>query len=147
MADNISLDQVMDDERYNFISLYESTNPENEKGIDSPFDDIPASCNYYDPEQFSGMTKNTNNACNYFHLKCRGLAANWESFRELLCELQRDNFCFDYIEISEVYKCDDDPRLKLPGFHDIQTKRRSGGFSGGDGLLSKIVLISKCVMI
>jgi len=30
MAD-ISLDQVMDDERYNLISLYESTNPENEK--------------------------------------------------------------------------------------------------------------------
>jgi len=95
MADNISLDKVMDDERYNFVSLYESTNPDNEEGIDSPFDDISSSCNYYDPDQFSDMTKNVNNACSYFHLNCRGLSADWESFQELLCELQPDNFCFD----------------------------------------------------
>ena len=110
MAGNISLDQVMDDERYNFVSLYESTNPENEKGICWPFYGISSSCNYCDPDQFSDMTTNANNARSYFHLNCRGLSANWESFRELLCELQRDHSCFDYIGISEVYKCDDDPR-------------------------------------
>ena len=121
----------MDNERYNFVSLYDSTNPEN---IDSPFDGISSSCNYYNPDQFSDMTKNSNNACSYFHLNCRGLSANWESFRELMCELQRDNFCFDYIGISEVYKCDDDPRLKLPGFHDILTQCRSDGFRGEVGL-------------
>ena len=113
MADNLSLAQVMDDERYDFVSLYESINPENEKGRDSSFDGISSSCNYYDPDQFSDMAKNGNNACSYFHLNCRGLLVNWESSRELMCELQRDNFCFDYIGISEVYKCDDDPRLNF----------------------------------
>ena len=76
MADNISLDQVMDDERYNFVSLYESTNPEIEKGIDSPFDGISSSCNYYDPDKFSDMTKNAHNAYSYFRLNCRVLSVN-----------------------------------------------------------------------
>ena len=76
------------------------------------------------------MTKDANNDCSYFHLNCRGLLANWESFRELLCGLPRDNFCFDYIGISEVFKCNDDPRLELPGFHEILTQCHSGFFWG-----------------
>ena len=47
----------MDDDISNFVSLYESTNPENEKGIDLPFDGISSSCKYYDPDQFSDMTR------------------------------------------------------------------------------------------
>ena len=45
MADNISFDKVMDDEGYNIVSLYQSTNPDNEKDIDSPFDGISSGCN------------------------------------------------------------------------------------------------------
>ena len=95
MADNISLDQVMDDERYNFVSLYESTNPDNDEVIDSHFGGIHSNCNYYDTDPFSNMTKNANKACSYLHLNYRGLSANWESFREIMCEVQRDNVCFD----------------------------------------------------
>jgi len=67
------------------------------KGIDSHFDGISSGCKYYDPDQLSDMAKNSNNACSYFHLHSGGLSANLVSFWELLCELQRDNFYFDYI--------------------------------------------------
>jgi len=84
------------------------------------------------------MRNDANNAFSYFHINCRGQSAKWESFRELLCELKSDNFCFDYIEVSEVFKCDDDHRLKLPGFHDILTQCRIDGVRGGIGLLIKV---------
>ena len=90
MADKILLDQIMDVERYNFVSLYESTNPDNEDVIDSSFYDISSDCYYYDPDQFSDIIKDVYNA--YSYLNFRGLSSNWESFRELRCELQSNNF-------------------------------------------------------
>jgi len=47
--------------------------------------------------------------------------------------------------ISEVYKCDDDPRLKIPGLRDILTQCGSDDFRGGVGLFIKDSI--KCVMI
>jgi hypothetical protein len=36
------------------------------KGIDTRFDGISSGCKYYDPDQFSAMAKNSNNACAIF---------------------------------------------------------------------------------
>ena len=55
----------------------------------------------------------------YFHLNCRGLSAKLESFRDLLCDLRDDYFSFDIIDISEVFSCDNDKRIYLPGYHNI----------------------------
>ena len=86
--------------------MYVSTNSDIEEDKDSSSDDISSRCNYHDPDQ------------------------KWESFRELLCEIQSDNFCFVYTGVSEVFKCDDDHRPKLPGFHDTLTQCRTDGFRG-----------------
>ncbi len=70
----------------------------------------------------------------YFHLNCRGLSSNWDSFYSLLCELQSDKFNFDVIGISEIFTTTDDMCLKLPGYHDWLSRCHDDGPRGGIGL-------------
>ena len=60
----------------------------------------------------------------YFHLNCRGLSANWNSFKELMCDIQNDNVKFDYIGLSEIFQCKNDERLSLPGYHNVIVRSR-----------------------
>ena len=55
------------------------------------------------------MTGKLHESASYFPLNCRELSANWESFRDLLCNLQ----------------CDNDTRLTLPGFQNLITRCRT----------------------
>lgn len=104
---------------------------------DSPFSQSNATCDYYDQDEFRNASKSFQKSISLFHLNCRSLSANWESFHELVCELHRDTFCFDVIGISEVFKCDRDQRLKLPGFHELITRTRDDDNRGGVGLFIK----------
>ena len=72
-----------------------------------------------------------------FHINCRGLSSNWESFRSLLCDMHGEKFSFDVIGVTEVYRCDFDTRLTLPGYHDLITRVREDGSRGGVGLFIK----------
>ena len=63
---------------------------------------------------------------------CRGLSANWESFRELIDDIS-ENYSFDIIGLSEVYKCNNDNRPQLPGFHKLITSTRPESNRGGVG--------------
>ena len=55
---------------------------------------------------------------------------NWECFRDLQCDLRGDSFVFDLIGVSEVFCCDNDTRLTLPGFQNLITCcRDDGGWS------------------
>ena len=58
-------------------------------------------------------------------------------FSDLLCDLHNDTFAFDLIGISEVYRCEFDSRLTLPGYHDLITRCRDDGSRGGVGLFIK----------
>ena len=73
-------------------------------------------------------SKNTNS---YFHLNCRSLANNWDYFKELLCELHNESFSFDFIGISELWKCEGDFRLNLPGYHKLLLQNRQYHERGG----------------
>ncbi len=57
-----------------------------------------------------------------------------EAFRDLLTDLHGEHFAFDIIGISEVFRCDNDRRLKLPGFHDLLKHTRDDDSRGGVGL-------------
>ena len=47
-------------------------------------------------------------------------------------------FCaFDFIGISELYRCINDMRLSLPGYHKLITRCRQNGMRGGVGLSIK----------
>jgi len=71
MADNISLDQVRVNNRYNLKSLYELDATNIDDDYESPFSYID--CNYYEPEQFNEKTKEFQNSTSYFHLNCHSL--------------------------------------------------------------------------
>ena len=114
VSDNITFDQIRNDNEYNLISLHEDENVT--ESFDSPFQYVNERCDYFEPDQFHQLTKQFNESQNYFHLNCRGLSSNWTSFRELLCDLHGDSFSFDLIGISEAFRCELDSRLSLPWF-------------------------------
>ena len=76
----------------------------------------------------------------FFHLNCRGLSANWESFRDLICNLHGNSFSFDLIGISEIHKCSHDSRLSLPGYHNLISCCRKDDPRGGVGIFMKETL-------
>ena len=76
----------------------------------------------------------------FFHLNCRGLSANWESFYNLICDLHTPSFSYDVIGISEIYKCNGDTRLSLDGYHKLISRCRWEGTRDGVGLFIKDTL-------
>ena len=142
MVDNISLDQVRVEDRFNLKSLYEMSDEMSDDlnmndDHDSPFQQFGNDCDYCEPNNFRELAKVTQNSVSYFHLNCRSLSSNWESFYDLICDLHDENFSFDYIGVSEVFKCDKDLRLVLPGFHKLITRSRVEDNHGGVGLFIK----------
>ena len=136
MTDNITFDQVRTGDAYNLISLYEGNDGDNIQS-DSPFQYCNTNCDYFDPNQFQNSANELCNAITYLHLNCRGLSSNWESFQELLCDIHTEIFAFDLIGLSEVFNCDIDSRLSLPGYHKLITQNREDGTRGGVALFIK----------
>jgi len=91
-------------------------------------------CNYYETETFISKQKDLHGSLSYFHLNCRGLSTNWHSFRNLICDLHGESFAFDILGITEIFKCVDDTRLSLPGYHPLIMRCRDDGARGGVGL-------------
>ncbi len=54
-----------------------------------------------------------------------------------MCDLQGDHFTFDYIGISEIFSCDRDICLVLPGYHDLLSRTRDDDTHGRVGLFIK----------
>ena len=135
-VNNISIDQIRTEDNFNLVSLYGDNDDDNEIN-DSPFQNNQTICDYYEPSQFQNCTANLCDAINYFHINCRGLSSNWEIFCDLLCDLNNAKFAFDLIGLSEVYRCENDARLCLPGYHPLLTRCRDSGIMGGVGLFVK----------
>ena len=135
MTGNISLNRIGTSDDYDLISLYENygNTGENDDN-DSPFQFGNGNCAYYEANEFSDVSKDLMDPLSFFHLNCRGLSANWESFHSLLCDLHVNAFSFDIIGISEIYKTHNDPRINLEGYHELILKCRDGGPRGGVGM-------------
>jgi hypothetical protein len=107
MTDNVTLNQIRTALKYNLESLYDES------------DEIFNKCN---------------NSKSFFHLNCRGLSSNWDSFCDLLANLHDNTFAFDIIGISEVYDCKNDACIDLPGYQQMLTRCRQDGPRGGVSL-------------
>ena len=142
MTDNITFDQVRTGDAYNLISLHEGNDGDNIQS-DSHFQYCNTNYDYFEPNQFQNNANELCNAITYLHLNCRGLSSNWESFQELLCDLHTETFAFDLIGLSEVFNCDNDSRLLLPGYHKLITRNREDGTRGGVGLFTKDNIVFK----
>ena len=137
--DNLSLDEIKTSNTFDLISRYESYDDEDDTNTvnDSPFQFGNGSCVYYEPDEFHTQVIDAKDPLSFFHVNCRGLSANWESFQNLLCSMHGDSFSFDLIGISEIYRCCNDSRLSLPGYHDLISRCREDGPRGGVGLFVK----------
>ena len=51
--------------------------------------------------------------------------------------MQGEKFVYYVIGISEIYKCQNDSRLSLPGYHKLISRCRSVGNRGGVGIFKK----------
>jgi len=123
---------------FDLVSLYElNEDAADTTDNDSPFKLGNGACTYYEPNEFQTQACNMKEPLSFFHLNCRGLSANWESFRNLICSLHGDSFSFDLIGISEIYKCSEDSRLSLPGYHKLISRCREDGPRGGVGVFIK----------
>jgi len=131
---NISLEQASSEDQFNFQSIYEMEDDSGFEDNDSPFNNFVSDCSYSDPAQFHKAVTGFQCNTSYFHLNCRSLSSNWDSFQNLLCEMHGDNFKFDIIGISEIFDCSRDDRLHLPGYHDLITRTRQDSIRGGVGL-------------
>ena len=136
MADGISFDHIRTGSNYNLISLYEEHDSDDIEQ-DSPFQYNISTCDYHEPDQFRINYEDFLTHMSFFHLNCRGLASNWESFHELLCDLHSDKFAFDCIGISELFNCSEDMRINIPGFHKLIARNRDDGPRGGVGIFIK----------
>ena len=113
-------------------SLYE--NSDDDPGArDSPFKYNDATCDCYRHEQTISKSRDLHRLFSYFHLNCHGLSTNWDSFRDLICQLRGESFAFEILGTSEIFKCIDDTRLSLPIYHQLIMRCRHDGARGGVG--------------
>ena len=135
---NTIFEQIRTNSNYDLTALLNEDGDVDDSIQDSPFNNRILQCGYYEPHKFSTeaeMKYTRGTSC--FHINCRGLSNNWEGFRHLLCELHSEKFAFDFIGVSEAYRCDGDTRLRLPGYHDLISRCRIDGSRGGVGLFIK----------
>jgi len=118
---NITLHQIRTENNYNLKYFFEDSNEYHDFRFQYNND-----CSYLEHDQFPNHVENLS-VQSYFRFNCRGLSLNWESFRDLLCDLHTDHFSFVMIDISEVFSSGNDNRIYLPGYQNILTRSRDDG--------------------
>ena len=74
---------------------------------------------YYMPADIASMTTNSSNHISCFHINCQSINAHWDSLTNLVHDMSNDNFCFDVIAMSEIFKIDKHYSYSIDGYHDI----------------------------
>ena len=69
MSDNISLDQVRSDDKFNFVSQYDSNNQFDVDDVESPLWSCNITNEYYEPGQLCDIMKDSHNSMSYFHFE------------------------------------------------------------------------------
>ena len=142
----LSLDEIRTGGRFDLSNMYDhpcDRDDEKDLGTTVHIDQNLQSCNYIEPNQLLDKIFSTlkselknNHISSYFHINCRGLSSNWDKFHDLICDMTSETLSLDYIGLSEVFSCDNDKRIALPGYHKLITRCREGksGRRGGVGI-------------
>ncbi len=119
MQDRVNLDWISGDKRYNLFNVYHDTDGDIDMDDNnSPYQHCKFKCDYHEPNAFHEVYNQYDSETKYdsfFHINCRGISSNWDSFLELLNDMQRNRNLLDFIGISELFNCDNDMRVSLPG--------------------------------
>jgi len=138
MADNINLDRVRTDIKYDFINCHKcvSENTSDDDCDDSPFDKLNSNCEYVTPDQFCETVDKGD--CNFslFCINCQSLNAHLDDLKSLLCNISSTEFHFDIIGLTEIFKIHDNINYNIHGYHPLQynTRPQNSGGKGGVGI-------------
>ena len=143
-SDRISLDQVEHQDKFDFERLYDHpTHQTNESDL---MDDIQINpthnkCKYFSidelKEHFGRDGYTLNKSYSVLALNCRSLTAHWDEFKHLISETSNNDFQFDIIGLSEIFKIQNN--FDLCGYHNFIYKNRPDNDDnrGGVGLFIK----------
>jgi hypothetical protein len=139
MAGHVTLSEIKNSPSRDFETIFnESLDEEDDYRETSPYDIADIDCKYFEPSEFKTLCDQLNASLSYFHINCQGLAAHWDNFNALLCDIHTKEFSFDFIGLSEIYRTDS-YNLELPGYHALISRNREGTSvnRGGVGLYIK----------
>ncbi len=134
MFDNINLDHISTNSEYNLQTLCE-TDLADDEVADSPYTMINNTCTYYDPTSVKDIISD---GLTLFCLNAQGLRAHWDSFSNLLYEMNDETHYFDVIGITELYSMGTG-ECTLPGYHPLEfiVRNNSNSSRGGVGIYVK----------
>ncbi len=134
MFDNINLDHISTNSEYNLQTLCE-TDLADDEVADSPYTMINNTCTYYDPKSVKDIISD---GLTLLCLNAQGLRAHWDSFSNLLYEMNDETHYFDVIGITELYSMGTG-ECTLPGYHPLEfiVRNNSNSSRGGVGIYVK----------
>ena len=78
--DDISVDQVQTEAKYNLKKLFDSSDNDDLSQDDDPYSKIGHSCSYFDPDEFQSKYAELKNSFSSFSHNIRSLAGSWGDF-------------------------------------------------------------------
>ncbi len=135
MTNNITLDQVATDVKFDFYHYY------NDHDVDRTHEHIEPILNsrhnkYYTPEDFKSQIgiKCSHESLGCINLNCQSIGGHWTAFKQFLSELHREKFRFDIIGLTEIFKIPSNMTYNLMGYHSLEYKTRPDDDDGRGGI-------------
>ena len=101
--------------QFSFKSLYQPMgDDDDDDDYESSFNSSDTNSDYYEPDEFQKKLSNIQGVLSYFILNSCSLNSNWDSFRNLLCELDGKCFAFGFFGISEAFGNTNEGHFYLP---------------------------------
>ncbi len=99
--DNITLEQVETSEDYDFFNMYNANDiPDTDNIVSEYF-----TCNNFN-QKIGQKCINENFGC--LNLNCQSINAHWASLKHFLHDVSSDNFMFDVIGLTELFRFSSD---------------------------------------
>ena len=143
----MSLNNILSDPRFNFLSLFEEEIEEDPvpdsffiNNHFSPYANINISCNYIDILNLNELKQGK---LNIMSLNIQSLPAKFNEFSELIQEFRLCNTCPDVVCLQETWNVIDTSMFPLVNFHPLETNLRQNARGGGVGLFINLELSYK----
>lgn len=133
MTDNITLDQVANDDIYDFCHHYHG---DDMNDIDNESNNIQTK--YFSTEEFrtSIGSKCSDESLGCINLNCQSLGGHWTALKQFFNELDGDSikFRFDIIGLTEIFKIPSNMTYCIDGYHPLEHKTRPENDDGRGGV-------------
>ena len=114
---NIGLDHIRNDFIYNFKHSFNDYNDDIDNS--SPYYNIGHNCEYYDIEKFSEKVSGLENQTSFFSMNIRSLPGKWNEFPHLVDSLNKNEFKFTVISMTEIWNIPPNVIYELPGYSPL----------------------------